>query len=152
VLCCAVPCCACLRVAAQIRSLRSKLKDSRSTVEQLTTELSSVQISMHEREAEMMSALRSSTERLPGSAMGTYGSNRTVPYGCVLLDMWGSALLACSCECFLIWSPRTSEPMPKQYLSDRSKCYYVGCRPFTAVYCVPCCRQSASGSQPAAGA
>lgn len=66
-----VLCCAFSRVAAQIRSLRNKLKDSRSTVEQLTTELSSVKIAMHEREAEMMSALRSSTERLPGSAMGT---------------------------------------------------------------------------------
>lgn len=98
-------CCAFSRVAAQIRSLRSKLKDSRSTVEQLTTELSSVKIAMHEREAEMMSALRSSTERLPGSAMGTYGSNGTASYSLVLLDMCGSALSACSCGCFLIWRP-----------------------------------------------
>ena len=50
----------------QIRSLRTKLKESRSTVEQLTTELSNLKISMHEREAEMATALRSSLER-PGS-------------------------------------------------------------------------------------
>lgn len=61
-------CCVCV----QIRSLRSKLKDSRSTVEQLTTELSSLKISMHEREAERMAALRSSTE-LPGSTLGECG-------------------------------------------------------------------------------
>lgn len=55
----------------QIRTLRSKLKDSRSTVEQLTTELSSLKISMHEREADLAAvALRSSIER-PASVLGS---------------------------------------------------------------------------------
>jgi hypothetical protein len=45
-------------------------------VEQLTTELSSLKISMHEREAELTAALRSSTDRLhlASSGPGACGS------------------------------------------------------------------------------
>lgn len=65
-----MPCCAGVTVAvSQICTLRSKLKDSRSSVEQLATELSSLKISMHEREAEWSTALRSSMER-PLSMLG----------------------------------------------------------------------------------
>jgi hypothetical protein len=64
-------CDACIRLyVLQIRSLRSRLKESRASVEQLTTELSSLKISMHEREAEMTAALRSSTDRLHLASSG----------------------------------------------------------------------------------
>lgn len=55
----------------QIRSLRTKLKDSRSAVAQLTTELSATKISMHEREAELATGLlRSSLERPLSTTLG----------------------------------------------------------------------------------
>lgn len=57
-------------VLLQIRSLRGKLTDSRSAVEQLTSQLSSVKLAAHEREAELSVALRASGERSLASLLG----------------------------------------------------------------------------------
>lgn len=57
-------------VRVQIRSLRSKLRDSRGTAEALAGQLSSVKIASHEREAELSAVLRASGERSLPSLLG----------------------------------------------------------------------------------
>jgi hypothetical protein len=62
--------------------LRSKLKDSRATVEQLTTELSSTKISLHEQQAEA-AALRSSYERPASTTLGAHACVHSYTLLCV---------------------------------------------------------------------